>query len=625
MSRMKAISRLAAMAVAWAACAANAQTWLFDFGSGSLASTPNYNNITNPGVHSFPGLISASGITTPASLAITVPFNTGAPNTNGTQAPPPELGFVANATRDSFFGNVAAFLGQSAPRAQLVVSGLDTTQLYDFTIFASRMGVTDVRQTRYTVTGLAAQTVDLDAANNTSRTAKVIGAQPRADGSIVLDVQAGPANTNTNSFYYLGAMRIDSRPPPVCGGDDPALDDTLKAYPAGGGSYALGHWLYRPAGYSHAPCKKYPLLVFLHGAGERCPAGTLDGLNKSSLNSPGYQIRSRSAYANQRPFLQGLVLQPQTCDGSWTADSIDAMVEYVKSTHRVDEERIYLTGLSLGGGGTWTYASSRPGKLAAIVPIAGTEKAQSLIQAASHVPTWAFHNYNDTNVGPGLAPETEEFRCKSYTHLQCTVEHIDRMIPFASSKVMKEYSPNGGTGMASTHRIATLTSEGMLLPTKWQWESSAVPLGTPGTTMFTVYAASGHGGWSQTYGMQQMWNWMYAQRRPAQPTLNVYSLAVTPSTATPGTTLTITARVSPTSVPLAEVWVDLKPLGGGHATRMTLVAGTSNTYQAVHTVPTTGVGLGVKGLGIVGIDTQGHRTVKFTKVTIASQTTQTSQ
>ena len=93
------------------------------------------------------------------------------------------------------------------------------------------------------------------------------------------------------------------------------------------------------------------------------------------------------------------MLQPQTCDGSWTADSIDAMVEYVKSTHRVDEERIYLTGLSLGGGGTWTYASSRPGKLAAIVPIAGTEKAQSLIQAASHVPTWAFHNYNDTNVG----------------------------------------------------------------------------------------------------------------------------------------------------------------------------------------------------------------------------------
>jgi predicted peptidase len=405
----------------------------------------------------------------------------------------------------------------------------------------------------------------------------------------------------------------------TCGTDDPALDDTLVAHPyeANVSPYPLGHWLYTPAGYSNAACKTYPLLVVLHGLGEKCPSHPLSAINTSNTNSPGYQIQQRTAYANQRPFLEGLILEPQTCDSSWTAASIDAMVEYIKTTHRVDEDRIYITGLSLGGGGTWTYAAAHPTKVAAIVPIAGTEKALSSIQAASQVPTWAFHNFNDTNVGPGLNPPTDLFRCKSYTHRMCTIEHIDRMIPFANTYVMAGYSADGGATMAATDRTASLMPGGELLPTQWVWDSSPYPLGLPSSMQFTLFAASGHGGWKEAYAMPQMWQWLYAQRRPPATTLSIGSPSISPATVgvTDGTAVTITAKVN-TPATLAQLWVDLKRLGGTGQVRMLLVSGTANTYRVVHTLPANGLSAGIKGIGITAIDTSGRRTIKYVTITL---------
>jgi pimeloyl-ACP methyl ester carboxylesterase len=406
----------------------------------------------------------------------------------------------------------------------------------------------------------------------------------------------------------------------TCGTDDPAFDDTLLAHPyeADVSPYPLGHWLYTPAGYSSAPCKTYPLLVFLHGLGEKCPGAALSALNKSSLNSPGYQIQQRTAYTDQRPFLEGLILEPQTCDSSWTAASIDAMVEHIKSTHRVDPDRIYVTGLSLGGGGTWTYAAAHPTKVAAIVPIAGTEKALSTIQVASHVPTWAFHNFNDTNFKPdSLNPPTDLFRCHNYTHRLCTIEHIDRMVPFANSYVMAGYSADGGATMAATDRTASLMPGGELLPTQWVWDSSAYPLGLPSTMQFTLFAASGHGGWKEAYAMPQMWQWLYAQRRPPATTLVISSQSISPTTAgvNDGTPVTVTAKVN-TPANLAQLWVDLKKLGGTGQVRMSLVSGTSNTYRVTHTLPASGLSAGAKGIGIIAIDTSGRRTIKYVTITL---------
>ena len=104
---------------------ANAETWLFDFGPSSQTSSPGYNNITNQGIQAYTGLINSDGQTTGLSLTITIPFNQGGTNSNGTTSPAPETGFVANATRDSFFGNTVSFQGNVVPNSQLKISGLD--------------------------------------------------------------------------------------------------------------------------------------------------------------------------------------------------------------------------------------------------------------------------------------------------------------------------------------------------------------------------------------------------------------------------------------------------------------------------------------------------------------------
>lgn len=433
----------------------------------------------------------------------------------------------------------------------------------------------------------------------------------------------GLANSNSTRFYYIGAMKIVSRTivPDTCVGDDPALDDKLSQYtyiddPL---SYPMGHWLYRPAGYSDLPCKKYPLLVWLHGAGETCSNGSLDILNKSSLNSPGYQILQGTAYSNQRPFLNGIILQPQTCDG-WSALNIDAMVEYVKTKVRVDDERIYVTGLSLGGGGTWAYAASKYTKVAAIVPIAGTESALSSINAASHVPTWAFHNYNDTNVkSTSLGPVTDLFRCKRHTPRECTIEHIDRMIPFATTNAMQNYSFDAGATQATTHRTSTLIKSlpGDLLPTQWNWNNGTAPLDSSAKTLLTIYATTGHSGWANTYNSQVMWQWLYAQHREPAPTLKISSQTITPLNASinSGAAILISTKISVTNVPLATVSADLKPLGGSANTPL-VYDSVSKTYRLTYILPAIGVNAGTKGIGIVAVDTSGNRTLKYVTFTV---------
>ena len=79
-----------------------------------------------------------------------------------------------------------------------------------------------------------------------------------------------------------------------------------------------------------------------------------------------------------------------------------AILQYVRNHYRVDETRIYLSGLSMGGGATWEYAGSAYGKsIAAIVPMCGASWADSAVAkriATNEVPGWAFHNIDDQSV-----------------------------------------------------------------------------------------------------------------------------------------------------------------------------------------------------------------------------------
>ena len=126
--------------------------------------------------------------------------------------------------------------------------------------------------------------------------------------------------------------------------------------------YNFGYVKYVPSDIAGG--EKYPLVIFLHGAGERG-----DDLDVASRH--GYMKHVRES-GREYPFI---FVAPQCPDkkfwGCYT-ESLIAFIDYICETLPVDRDRVYLTGLSMGGTGTWMLAMAEPDRFAAIAPICGS-------------------------------------------------------------------------------------------------------------------------------------------------------------------------------------------------------------------------------------------------------------
>lgn len=195
---------------------------LFDFGAAGSPTGdqpapggPSWNNLTAAAGTSdsggLPALVDTNNAATTVDLKMVSRFN-GA-NANGTTS----SGVLpASATRDSLFGNTEVFNGLSDILPEFRLNGLDPAGTYALSFYASRTGVGDHRETRYTVVGATTNTVDLDAANNLDGVAVVTNLLPDLNGSLLVQLRPGPNNDNVNQFTYLGALRLDwSVPWPV--------------------------------------------------------------------------------------------------------------------------------------------------------------------------------------------------------------------------------------------------------------------------------------------------------------------------------------------------------------------------------------------------------------------------
>lgn len=199
----------------------------------------------------------------------------------------------------------------------------------------------------------------------------------------------------------------------------------------------LNYLLYLPTRYQQEPEEKWPLVVFLHGYGERGP-----GLDKLKLHGPPKLVAAGKAF----PFI---LASPQ-CDGPWwEPESIKILIDELQKTLRVDPARIYLTGLSMGGYGTWETACRYPELFAAIAPICGGGIPFLAGKHLSRTPIWCFHGAKDP------------------------------IVPLSESESM----------------VAAVRGQ----------KSQKV--------QFTVYPLAEHDSWTQTYENDALYEWLLGQRK----------------------------------------------------------------------------------------------------------------
>jgi predicted peptidase len=149
--------------------------------------------------------------------------------------------------------------------------------------------------------------------------------------------------------------------------------------------------VYMPPDYDGT--KKFPLMVFLHGIGEKSDTN----LELVLRNGTPKLIANGTDF----PFVM-IAPQLKRAMSNWSVPYTDEVIEYALKTYDIDPTRIWLVGLSLGGYGVWMYMQSaqHAAKIAAFVPICGggNDPTKAHVIVASRVPGWAWHCPNDATV-----------------------------------------------------------------------------------------------------------------------------------------------------------------------------------------------------------------------------------
>jgi predicted peptidase len=158
--------------------------------------------------------------------------------------------------------------------------------------------------------------------------------------------------------------------------------------------------VFLPENYDSA--QKWPVILYLHGSGERGTdnrrqiyQGIGPAIQKNPERCPAIVLFPQ---AESKDLIPVNVWAPTAPDGARALAILDsALKEY-----SIDTDRIYLTGISMGGIGTWKHAVADPNRWAAIVPICGGGDSTQVDKIAS-LPIWCFHGTNDVTVPIGFS------------------------------------------------------------------------------------------------------------------------------------------------------------------------------------------------------------------------------
>jgi predicted esterase len=201
-----------------------------------------------------------------------------------------------------------------------------------------------------------------------------------------------------SSIVLCGLLGTFSFPGASMGQSQPTTRESRRHLPAGFLSKSLRleekgveyrYAVFIPPQYKLNPNHRWPLILFLHGSGE-CGE---DGIRQTTVGLPVYV----SVHAAQFPFI---VVMPQAHSmwfrGQEAAAVWRAMADTMRD-YRVDPDRVYITGLSMGGFGAWELAMTQPDAFAAIVPVCGAAP-KDFLPNVMRLPVWAFHGAQDSHV-----------------------------------------------------------------------------------------------------------------------------------------------------------------------------------------------------------------------------------
>ena len=156
-------------------------------------------------------------------------------------------------------------------------------------------------------------------------------------------------------------------------------------------TYELNYLQFLPKDYEAKPGQRWPLILFLHGAGER-------GANlwQVAVHGPPKIVKDKQDF----PFI---VISPQCpAHEAWSDETILALLDEITTKLAVDTNRIYLTGLSMGGFGSWSLGTKYPERFAAMAPICGGGEVLHILlgdlkntSALKTLGVWAFHGGKD--------------------------------------------------------------------------------------------------------------------------------------------------------------------------------------------------------------------------------------
>ncbi|CAF1233601.1 unnamed protein product [Adineta steineri] len=167
--------------------------------------------------------------------------------------------------------------------------------------------------------------------------------------------------------------------------------------------FVYEYFLSIPPDYNKDNNKNWPFLLFLHGAGESHPP-----IDKVLNHGPPKLVHSYLTCTQDTQPLAGLNLEcskliaenfitcsPQVNEGyGWNDQVLINLIDQIEQDYRIDKNRVYCTGISMGGYGCWSLAMAQPNRFAAIIPICGGGDEKQ-VTCLKHLPIWNFHGKLD--------------------------------------------------------------------------------------------------------------------------------------------------------------------------------------------------------------------------------------